>query len=101
MLSKLRLRGKLLLLGVAPTLLLAVLLSGIAVYELRDLAIRQEAQTRESLTRDRRAELKHYVEVARTAIGPLYDRSADGDMAARAEAVRLLEALSYGEGGYF
>lgn len=101
MLSKLRLRGKLLLLGVAPTLLLAVLLSGIAVYELRDLAIRQEAQTRESLTRDRRAELKHYVEVARTAIGPLYDRSADGDMAARAEAARLLEALSYGEGGYF
>ncbi|WP_217474951.1 methyl-accepting chemotaxis protein [Stutzerimonas stutzeri] len=101
MLSKLRLRGKLLLLGVAPTLLLAVVLSGVAVYELRDLAIRQEAQTRESLTRDRRAELKHYVDVARTAIGPLYDRSADGDMAARAEAVRLLQGLSYGTEGYF
>jgi len=101
MIANLRLRVKLLLLGVVPTLVLAVMLSGIAVYELRDLARQQESNVRESLTRDRRAELKHYVEVARNAIGALYDRSADGDMAARAEAVRLLERLSYGTEGYF
>lgn len=101
MLSNMRLRGKLLLLGVVPTLLLSAVLSGIAVFELRELASRQEMQTRESLTRDRRAELKHYVEVARNAIAQLYERSADGDMAARDEAVRLLEQLSYGTDGYF
>ena len=101
MISNLRLRVKLLLLGLVPTLMLAVVLSSIAVYELNDLARQQESNARESLTRDRRAELKHYVEVARNAVGALYDRSADGDMAARAEAVRLLEALSYGTDGYF
>ena len=82
MISNLRLRVKLLLLGLVPTLMLAVVLSSIAVYELHDLARQQESHARESLTRDRRAELKHYVEVARNAIGALYERSADGDMAA-------------------
>ena len=101
MIASLRLRVKLLLLGVVPTLVLAVMLRGIAVYELRDLAQQQESNVRESLTRDRRAELQHYVEVARNAIGALYERSADGDMTARAEAVSLLERLSYGTDGYF
>jgi methyl-accepting chemotaxis protein len=101
MISNLRLRVKLLLLGLVPTLLLAVLLSGIAVYELQDLASQQEIETRENLTRDRRAELQHYVEVARNGLGAIYERSADGDMAARAEAVSLLQRLSYGADGYF
>ncbi len=43
MLGSLRLRGKLLLLGLVPMLLLAILLSGIAIYELRELADQQEA----------------------------------------------------------
>ncbi|MCQ4242357.1 methyl-accepting chemotaxis protein [Stutzerimonas stutzeri] len=101
MLGSLRLRGKLLLLGLVPMLLLAILLSGIAIYELRELADQQEAQSRISLIQDRRAELKNYVEVARNAIGAIYARSGDGDMAARAEAVELLEKLSYGVDGYF
>ncbi len=101
MISNLRMKLKLLLLGLVPTLLLAAVMSGVAVYELHDLANQQEAQTRESLTRDRRAELRQYVEVARNAIGALYDRSEDGDLAARAEAVRVLERLSYGTEGYF
>jgi len=41
MLSNLRLRMKLLLLTLGPILLLAILLSGIAVYELRALAEQQ------------------------------------------------------------
>lgn len=101
MLGSLRLRGKLLLLGLVPMLLLAILLSGIAIYELRELADQQEAQSRISLIEDRRAELKNYVEVARNAIGAIYARSGDGDMSARAEAVEILETLSYGVDGYF
>jgi len=87
MLSNLRLRMKLLLLALGPILLLAILLSGIAVYELQSLAEQQEEHTRNSLIRDRRAELKHYVELARNAIGPIYERSAEGDMQARDQAV--------------
>jgi len=71
MLSSLRLRVKLLLLALGPILLLAVLLSGVAVIELRDLADQQETQTRASLIRDRRAELESYVQLARNAIAPI------------------------------
>jgi len=101
MLSSLPLRVKLLLLALGPILLLAVLLSGVAVFELQDLADQQEAQTRASLIRDRRAELEHYVQLARNAIAPIYERSAEGDLQARAEAVALLERLAYGREGYF
>ena len=101
MLSNLRLRMKLLLLTLGPILLLSILLSGIAVYELRALAEQQEEHTRKSLIQDRRAELKHYVELARNAIGPIHERSAEGDMQARDQAVAILERMSYGKDGYF
>ncbi|MCW3150092.1 methyl-accepting chemotaxis protein [Stutzerimonas stutzeri] len=101
MLSNLRLRTKLLLLALGPILLLAILLSGIAVYELRTLAEQQEAHTRQSLINDRRAELQHYVQLARNALAPIYDASAEGDLQARDEAVAILERLSYGKDGYF
>ncbi|MGG6260945.1 methyl-accepting chemotaxis protein [Stutzerimonas stutzeri] len=101
MLSSLRLRAKLLLLALGPILLLTLILSGVSVLQLQDLADQQEAQTRANLIRDRRAELKHYVELARNAIGPIYERSAEGDLQARAEAVGLLERLAYGREGYF
>lgn len=101
MLSKLRLRPKLLLLALGPIFLLAILLSAVAVYQLQSLANQQEVRTREGLIKDRRAELKQYVELARNMLAPLYQASADGDMAARAEAVAILERLSYGADGYF
>lgn len=101
MLASLRLRVKLLLLALGPILLLSITLSGVAVVELQDLADQQEDQTRTSLIRDRRAELKHYVELARNAIAPIYERSAQGDMQAREQAVAILERLSYGNEGYF
>lgn len=100
MLSNLRLRAKLLLLALGPILLLTIMLSGIAVYELRNLAEQQEEHTRQSLISDRRAELQNYVQLARNALAPIYDASADGDMQARDQAVAILERLSYGKDGY-
>ena len=101
MLSTLRLRSKLLLLALGPILLLAILLSAIAVHQLQSLADQQEIKTRESLIKDRQAELKKYIDLAKNMLAPLYQASADGDMAARAEAVKVLERLSYGDDGYF
>lgn len=101
MLSSLRLRAKLLMLALGPILLLTLILSGVSVLQLQDLADQQEAQTRANLIRDRRAELEHYVELARNAIGPIYERSAEGDLQARDQAVAVFERLSYGSEGYF
>ena len=101
MLSNLRLRPKLLLLALVPILLLTILLSGITVMQLDQLAEEQETKTRDSLIRDRQAELKHYVDIGYNAIKSIYERSADMDLAARAEAVALLQELNYGSEGYF
>lgn len=101
MLSKLRLRSKLLLLALGPILLLTSLLSGITVMRLQQLAEEQEVQTRDSLIRDRQAELENYVAIAYKAIKTLYENSAQMDLAARAEAVALLQELNYGKEGYF
>ena len=101
MFASLRLRTKLLLLALGPILLLAILLSAITVQRLQHLAEEQEVQTRESLIRDRQAELKHYMDIAYNAIKPIYEGSASMDMAARDEAVALLQELNYGTEGYF
>ena len=101
MLSQLRLRSKVLLLALGPICLLTLLLSGIAMVVLDNLADEQEAQTRTRLVEVRKTELKHYVDLAMNAIAPLYEASAEGDMDARARAVEVLKRLAYGSEGYF
>nr|WP_024307464.1 methyl-accepting chemotaxis protein [Pseudomonas sp. P818] len=101
MILSLRLRSKVLLLALGPICLLTLLLSSITFVVLGNLADQQEAQTRAKLVADRKAEIKQYVELALNAIAPLYQASADGDMAARAQAVEVLKRLSYGADGYF
>src|SRR5690606_12488832 len=101
MLARLRLRSKVLLLALGPICLLTLILSSIALVVLDDLADQQEAQTRAKLVQDRKTEIKQYVELAMNAIAPLYQASAEGDMAAREQAVQVLKRLSYGVDGYF
>ena len=56
--------------------------------------------TRERLLGDRRAELEHYVQIAMGSIQAEYDRSANGDLNARAEAIARLSKVKYGKDGY-
>jgi methyl-accepting chemotaxis protein len=101
MFRALRLRAKLLLLALMPILLLTLLIGSISVVLLQRLADQQEEQTRDSLIADRRSDIQQYVTLARKAIEPLYEGSAPGDQAARAQAIELLERLYYGKDGYF
>lgn len=101
MLARLRVRSRLLLLALGPICLLAVVLSGVAINELRELSQQQEANTRASLIEARRTELKHYVQVAYHAIAAIHETSAEGDLHARDRAIAILERLSYGIEGYF
>lgn len=98
---RLTIRSKMVLLCVIPVLLLACLLSGLAVALLQRSADEQIRDTRDTLMADRQAELEHYTQLAQSMIAPLYNASAPGDMAARDQAVRLLRQLSYGKDGYF
>nr|WP_287029634.1 methyl-accepting chemotaxis protein [Pseudomonas sp. UBA6310] len=97
----LRLRPKVLLLVLVPCFLLSLMLGGLSVWVLQGVAAQQEAEARSSLIEARRIEIEHYVQVARKAIAPLYEASAEGDLEARARAVELLQNLGYGKDGYY
>ncbi|KAF7599162.1 MAG: histidine kinase [Candidatus Dactylopiibacterium carminicum] len=92
------LRLKILLLAVAPLLLAAIAIAAVVRIEARALA---EAETRAVLPvleSMRRAELKHYVDLAMGGIVGL--RKVDTP-AARAQALAVLQQLNFGEDGYF
>lgn len=97
----LRLRAKVLLLGLAPICLLALVISLVAVFALRDFADQQERQTREQLVQEHRNEIQRYTEIAWKAIAPLYEASAVGDHNARAQAIAVLKRMTYGKDDYF
>ncbi|MBF3284615.1 HAMP domain-containing protein [Pseudomonas aeruginosa] len=97
---RLTLKSKVLLLAMVPVLLFALVLSGGAVLILKKQADAEVKDTRERLLGDRRAELEHYVQIAMGSIQAEYDRSANGDLNARAEAIARLSKVKYGKDGY-
>ena len=96
-----KLRAKLLVLGVLPVCVLAFVLSLIAIGMLKQFADQQEQQTRALLIEEHRVQIKHHVEVALKAIAPLYEASAAGDSLAKAQGIAVLKRLSYGKDSYF
>ena len=101
MVLNMKLRAKLLILGLAPVCLLAFVISLVAIMALHEFADQQEQQTRELLIEEHKAEIKQYVDIALKAIAPLYEASSSGDATARAQGIAILKRLSYGKDGYF
>ena len=98
---KLTVKTKLMCLGIVPALLFAIILSGLAAWMLQRSAAQEMQDSRTRLVERNREALKHFVDVALSAIKPIYDASAPGDLAARDKALELLKAMKYGEEGYF
>lgn len=95
-----RLQSKLLLLAALPLLLsLALIATGVRHQE-RSLAERERALVEQAYMAAREAELRHYVDLARSILTPLYDEGEDTP-ARREQALRLLASLDYGDDGYF
>ncbi|MCO4862793.1 cache domain-containing protein [Cupriavidus sp. WGlv3] len=95
-----KLRQKILLLAVAP---LAVAMLGIALavrYQATQLAQHERALVEAAYLQSKETELRHYVELAQSAIAPLV-RSGRNDAATRQAAMEALARLDYGPDGYF
>src|SRR4051812_7688975 len=95
-----RLKAKLLFLAAVPLLLSLALIAAAVLLQQRELARREHALVEGGYVNARRAELKHYVELGVSVIKPLID-SGRTDAQTQAEAVRLLQSLSFGDDGYF
>ena len=98
---RLSLKAKVLSLAVLPVLLFALVMSLTTVWILQNQANQEVEETRQRLLNDAKTTLKSYVEVAMTAIKPLYDAAQPGDEAARAQVIKLLSNITYGNDGYF
>jgi two-component system NarL family sensor kinase len=94
------LRTKIVALAVAPLLVALVLVALAVRHQEHDLAQRERALIERSYMAQRRSELRSYVELAVSNLLPLYESGRD-DEATRAEALRRLAALNYGDDGYF
>ena len=76
---RLSLKAKVLSLAVLPVLLFALVMSLTTVWILQNQANQEVEETRHRLLNDAKSTLKSYVEVAMTAIKPLYDAAQPGD----------------------
>ncbi|MEE3509583.1 methyl-accepting chemotaxis protein [Pseudomonas sp. 10C3] len=97
----LSLKAKVLSIAALPVLLFALAISLTTVLMLQQQAKKEVEDTRQRLLGEVRLTLQSYLEVALTAIKPLYDVAAAGDRTARAEAIKLLSSITYGRDGYF
>ena len=95
-----RLRRKILLLAVAPLVIACIAIALVIRQQGEVLAREEAAAVAPVLNAMKEAELKHYMELARAAIAPIYD-SGRNDAAAQAEVKAVLSHLAFGEDGYF
>ncbi|MED5618889.1 cache domain-containing protein [Ideonella sp. BN130291] len=94
-----RLKAKLLILAAVPLLLSLALIAAAVLHQQRELALREHQLVEREYMAARRAELRHYVELAVSTVRPLYEAGADEPT--RAQAMARLSSLDYGSDGYF
>ncbi len=93
-----QLRSKIILLGIVPLLVCLALLAAAVRHQALALADRQHTIVQRETLRARRDELKHYLELAVSALQAV---TAEHEPDGRQRALQLLQSMNYGEDGYF
>ncbi|MBK8751452.1 MAG: cache domain-containing protein [Candidatus Competibacteraceae bacterium] len=96
----LSLQAKMVLLSMLPALILAVGLTSLAILQVRHQGQQQIDDIRQSMRAAKEAELKNYVDMAISAIRPIYESATADDAKAQEQAKNILRQLSYGKDGY-
>jgi two-component system NarL family sensor kinase len=96
-----RYRQKFLLLAALPLILAISAIAVLVAVQSRALAEREIDALERQLIEAKRAELKNYISIARTAIGAAYGNALPDDEGAKQEVMQTLAAMIYGQDGYF
>lgn len=96
-----RYRLKFLLLASLPLILAISAIALLVAVQSRALAEREIAALERQLIEAKRAELKNYISIARTAIGAIYGNALPDDEEAKTKVMQTLAAMIYGQDGYF
>ncbi|USD67766.1 methyl-accepting chemotaxis protein [Vibrio sp. SCSIO 43136] len=92
----LTIKSRLYILAIAPLVIIALSLMYLTYSETHELSNEQMEETRSSMMDMKRAELKSYLGIAKTALLPLEKRNAT-----REEALEVLRGIKFGDSGYF
>ncbi len=77
------------------------MISVLVTLQSRSLAEREIRNLEQQLIAAKRAELKNYLSIARTAFVNTYGRAAPDDAQAKLEITQILSGMLYGQDGYF
>lgn len=100
-----RLRHKIIVLAVLPVVAAVLAIALLVGLQSRELTRLEAALLEDSMLAAKRTELRHYVQMAQTAIQHIYESSdkegALDDALAREEVKRILSSMAFGDDGYF
>ena len=89
------------MLSALPLLLAVFAIAILVASQSRQLAQREIAALERQLIEAKRAELRNYLSIARTAIGAIYGNALPDDEYAKLQVKQILASLLYGQDGYF
>lgn len=92
---------KLFLLAALPLILAVAAITAFVTVEARHAAEREITKLETELIAAKKAELRHYLSLARTAIQPVYGNALPDDEAAKTHVMQTLASMNYGQDGYF
>jgi len=92
---------KLFLLATLPLVLAVAAITVLVVSQSRQAAESELAFLESELIAAKKAELRHYLSIARNAFVNIYGRAPPDDEQAKLEVTRILAAMLYGRDGYF
>ncbi|RVT85200.1 histidine kinase [Rhodobacteraceae bacterium CCMM004] len=88
-------------LAALPLLLAVAAISALVVWQARELSRREIAALEVQLLDAKKAELRNYLSIARTAFGSVYGNALPDDKEAKTQVMQTLAAMLYGQDGYF
>ena len=94
-------RLKVLLLATLPLVFAVAAIAALVAREARGMAEREIAVLEHQLIEAKKAELKNYLSIARTAIGFIYGNALPDDQRAKREVAQILAAMTYGSDGFY
>jgi len=92
---------KVFLLATLPLLVAMAGLSLVVAQEARQMAENEIAVLEDQLIAAKKAELRNYLSIARTAFGPIYGNALPDDEGAKRQVMQILAAMTYGSDGFF
>jgi two-component system NarL family sensor kinase len=92
---------KIFLFATVPLLLAMLTVGFMVMFEARGVTEREIAGLRSQLIAAKKAELRNYLSIARTAFGPIYGNALPDDEVAKQQVLQILAAMTYGNEGFY